>query len=76
MKSINPPPLKAIRLKCLDCSAGSSNEVHLCAEIDCPLYRYRKGCYPKKDGRAIGSRPPSPKQLEARKRFAAGFRIV
>ena len=41
-------PLKAIRAKCLDCCAGSSNEVKLCAMPDCPLYPYRKGHRPEK----------------------------
>lgn len=34
---------KAIRLKCLDCSCGSANEVRLCPVTECPLYRYRLG---------------------------------
>lgn len=36
-------PLKAIRLKCLDCSCGSSNEVKLCPATKCPLYPFREG---------------------------------
>jgi len=38
--------LKAIRMKCLDCSAGNSNEVKLCPIKDCPLYKYRLGKNP------------------------------
>ena len=34
---------KAIRLKCLDCSARSYKGVRLCSETDCPLHRYRFG---------------------------------
>lgn len=34
---------KAIRLKCLDCCCGSSNEVSLCPSKECPLWRYRRG---------------------------------
>jgi hypothetical protein len=30
-------PLKAIRLKCLECCAGSSNEVKACHLQDCPI---------------------------------------
>ena len=43
--------LKAIRLKCLDCSCGSSNEVKLCPVQSCPLYPFRDGHNPftKKD---------------------------
>lgn len=39
-------PIKAIRLKCLDCCAGSSYEVKLCPIADCPLYKYRFGKNP------------------------------
>lgn len=38
-------PLRAIRLKCLDC-AYTSNEVDLCPCVDCPLYRFRFGKNP------------------------------
>lgn len=37
------PPLRAIRLKCLDCCCGSSNEIKNCAVVECPLYLYREG---------------------------------
>lgn len=43
-------PVRAIRLKCLDCSAGSSNEVKLCLIEDCPLYKYRFGKNPARKG--------------------------
>lgn len=36
-------PMKAIRLKCLECCAGSSNEVRGCHMDDCPLWPYRFG---------------------------------
>jgi hypothetical protein len=36
-------PLKAIRLKCLECCAGRSNEVKACHLQDCPLWAYRFG---------------------------------
>ena len=39
-------PLRAIRLKCLDCMLGSSNEVSLCPSRDCPLFRFRFGRNP------------------------------
>jgi len=39
-------PLKAIRLKCLDCSNGSSHEVRFCPVMSCPLYPYRYGKRP------------------------------
>ena len=47
-------PMKAIRLKCLDCCCGSSNEVKLCPAESCPLYPYRQGKNPRRAG--IGNR--------------------
>ena len=37
---------KAIRLKCLDCCGGSSNEVKLCSVANCPLHPFREGYDP------------------------------
>jgi hypothetical protein len=39
-------PLKAIRLKCLECCAESSNEVKVCHMKDCPLWAFRFGKNP------------------------------
>ena len=39
-------PLKAIRKKCLECSAGSPVEVANCPIESCALYKYRFGVYP------------------------------
>lgn len=38
--------LKAIRIKCLDCCCGSSNEVKLCTVTGCALYPFREGHNP------------------------------
>lgn len=38
--------LKAIRLKCLECSNGSSTEVTECPVKNCPIYPYRLGHNP------------------------------
>ncbi len=40
-------PLKAIRLKCLDCSGWNSKEVELCAHEACILFPLRFGKKPK-----------------------------
>lgn len=45
-KTLNP--MKAIRIKCLDCSGGSQNEVKLCQCSDCPLYVFRLGKNPNR----------------------------
>lgn len=42
----NPNPVKAIRLKCLDCCAGSSQEVDKCAAKQCPIWPFRYGRNP------------------------------
>ena len=44
MKKITP--LRAIRLKCLDCCAGQAREVRLCPAKDGPLWIYRSGHKP------------------------------
>ena len=46
-------PLKVIRLKCLECSNGSSNEVKLCPVEKCPLYFYRFGTNPDRKKREL-----------------------
>ena len=40
-------PMRAIRLKCLDCCCGSFREVQLCPSEDCSLFPYRFGHRPK-----------------------------
>jgi hypothetical protein len=39
-------PLKAIRAKCIDCSAGYLGEVRLCPVTTCPIWPYRMGRRP------------------------------
>lgn len=36
-------PIKAIRAKCVECSADQINEVRNCTVTSCPLYEYRFG---------------------------------
>lgn len=43
-------PLKAIRLKCLECSAGNVTVVKNCIIKDCYLFPYRFGTNPKRKG--------------------------
>lgn len=50
-------PIKAIRLKCLDCCFGQINEVRLCPAEDCSLWPYRMGHNPKLQGRNKGITP-------------------
>lgn len=63
MKQI-PTPMKSIRLKCLDCCAGSANEVRLCPCKECALWPYRYGRRPatvarKEAARLAGERVAS-----------------
>ncbi len=43
-------PLKAIRKKCLDCSAYDKAEVRNCNIPDCPIYPFRMGKNPNRKG--------------------------
>lgn len=60
-----PTALKSIRLKCLDCSCGSSKEVELCPVTNCPLY-------PHRFGKSIAR---SGKQMSEEQRLAAKKRM-
>tara|TARA_B100000963_G_scaffold344437_1_gene347281 strand:+ start:171 stop:410 length:240 start_codon:yes stop_codon:yes gene_type:complete len=48
MKFLIKTPIKSIREKCLDCTAGSRKEIRLCTVIQCALYPYRFGKRPTK----------------------------
>ena len=39
-------PIKAVRLKCIDCCCGSATEVKLCPADNCPLHDFRLGKNP------------------------------
>lgn len=57
-----PTPIKAMRLKCLDCVCQSSNEVKLCLSVNCPLYPYRLGHRPCKSDGTETDVAPKPKK--------------
>lgn len=42
-----PTPIKAIRLRCLDCCCHQRCEVRLCPSRDCSLWPYRLGRRPQ-----------------------------
>jgi hypothetical protein len=56
-------PMEAIRAKCLDCCAGSADEVRKCVAMTCPSWPYRMGKNPWRD--------VSEAQREAGRRLAA-----
>ncbi len=64
-------PLKAIRLKCLDCCCGSSYEVKLCPCTNRPLYPFREGHNP-----FIAKRDYSAEQKQAIKERLANSRLA
>jgi len=55
-------PLRAIRSKCIDCSGGQPKEVRFCPVEDCPLYLYRFGNNPRRQGKG-GFYKKSPTQI-------------
>jgi hypothetical protein len=60
--SKNLTPLRAIRIYCRQCSGESPKEIKLCPIPDCPLYPYREGRNPKRQG--IGGVFHSKKAVE------------
>lgn len=69
-----PTPIKAIRLKCLDCSGGSSTEVDKCVIPDCALFPYRYGKRPstlkaKAEGKKVRNRPPMTEEHKEKLRL-------
>lgn len=57
-------PLKAIRLKCLDCMCGQMKEVKLCPSKDCALWGFRRGKKPKAPSEQEDSKNPPEKPAE------------
>ena len=57
-------PLDALRARCLDCCAGSANEVRLCVSVGCPAWPFRMGSSPWRA-------PPTDAQLAAARANAA-----
>ncbi len=39
-------PLKALRLRCIDCCADQPSEVRLCTAVTCPSWPFRMGANP------------------------------
>lgn len=56
-------PIKAIRAKCLDCMAGSKNEVKKCVIPECSLFEFRFGKNPARKG--LGPKNPVFKKIIA-----------
>ena len=59
-------PVKAIRLKCLDCSGGSTTEVLHCVLTSCALHPFRLGKNPFR----------TPRVMTEEQRAAAAARLA
>ncbi|WP_238547854.1 hypothetical protein [Meridianimarinicoccus roseus] len=63
-------PLRALRLKCLDCCNGSAKEVRLCTAVDCPSWPFRMGKNPWR--RPLGGEERAKRQA----RFAGKITVA
>jgi hypothetical protein len=68
-------PLRALRLKCLDCCNGSAREVRPCTALDCPSWPFRMGKNPwrraltdeeraERQARFVGTSPAAPSDAQ------------
>ena len=46
-------PLKALRLRCVDCCAGSTYEVRRCTAVECPSWPFRLGRSPWREKKVL-----------------------
>jgi hypothetical protein len=63
-------PLKAIRLRCLDCCCGSAGEVRKCISVNCPSWPFRMGVNPFRKKRTM----PVEQKREMAERLARARR--
>ena len=60
-------PLRALRLRCVDCCSGSMNEVRLCAAIACPSWPFRMGFNPWRERKELTRAQREAMAREAKK---------
>jgi hypothetical protein len=63
-------PLKALRLRCIDCSGGSAAEVRLCIAVTCPAWPFRMGSNPWRAPTSEAKRERARTLLKERGRLA------
>lgn len=80
-------PLRALRLKCLDCCNDSAQEVRLCTAVDCPSWPFRMGKNPwasearREIGRSAARRlnaeraAPQPDRLKTSNSLSDGAKV-
>ena len=66
-------PVKAIRLKCLDCSGGSSTEVEKCVIPHCALYPFRFGRNPFLPEKTAAQKEAALRALKSAKTSRVGI---
>lgn len=47
MKILKQSPLKQIRMQCIECCGDSNKTVRFCHSLNCPLWYFRFGRFPK-----------------------------
>jgi hypothetical protein len=68
-------PLRAVRLHCVECCGGSSNEVRHCSATSCPLWPFRFGRRPNAEEKAVVAELPTY-PLERRMAGASALRAA
>ncbi|OYW52990.1 MAG: hypothetical protein B7Y80_18670 [Hyphomicrobium sp. 32-62-53] len=63
-------PMKTLRLRCLDCCAGSTARVRLCVSVTCPSWPFRMGENPWRAAPSESKREQA-RALTARRMFLA-----
>ena len=64
-------PLRALRLKCLDCCNDSAQEVRLCTAVDCPSWPFRMGKNPWRAPLSAEARMQRAATMSHNRAFAA-----
>jgi len=63
-------PMKALRLKCLDCCNGSALEVRLCTAVACPIWPFRMGRNPWRKPMSVEQRARRAEQMRCNRAAA------
>src|SRR5579885_2355758 len=60
-------PTQAIRSRCLDCCAGSADEVRKCVALRCPSWPFRMGVSPWRAGKTEAQLAAAKRTMQARR---------
>jgi hypothetical protein len=67
-------PLRALRLRCIDCSGNSAPEVRLCTAVTCPAWPFRMGANPWRAPASEAKRERARALLKERRLLARNLR--